>query len=276
MAPIEVFAPAKINLTLHVTGQRADGYHLLDSLVMFADVGDVVRISPADRLSLAVTGPMARGVPADDSNLCWRAAEAFGAPVAIELDKRLPAAAGLGGGSSDAAAVLRGMEQIFGRPFPGEGASLGASLGADVPVCRVARAARMSGIGEVVEPLSVAPLWAVLVNPAVGVSTPAIFGALTRRCNPPMSGGPFAGGSVIGLDWLRAQRNDMQEAAMSLQPVIAEVLAELDAQGALLSRMSGSGATCFGLFGAQAEAAAAARRIGAARPGWWSVATCLS
>lgn len=272
MAPTEAFAPAKINLTLHVTGQRTDGYHLLDSLVVFADVGDVVRVTPASETSLRVAGPMAAGVPADARNLCWRAAQTFGAPVAIALDKHLPAAAGIGGGSSDAAAVIRAMEAGFGRRFNGD--ALG--LGADLPVCLLARAARMSGIGEAVEPLALPVLQAVLVNPRVEVSTPEVFRALTTRDNLPMTDLPRNADPDGMLDWLREMRNDLQTPAIGLRPVIGEVLEALTGSGADLARMSGSGATCFGLYASRAAARAAAEQLRQAHPGWWVVAARLS
>jgi len=270
MAPTEVFAPAKINLTLHVTGLRADGYHLLESLVVFADVGDVVRLEPAPEMALRVTGPMAGGVPEDAGNLCWRAAQAFGEPVSIELEKHLPAAAGIGGGSSDAAAVLRGMEQVFDRAFAGDA----LALGADVPVCLAAEAARMSGIGEVVEPVALPRLHAVLVNPRVEVSTPLVFKALPRKDNPPMGAVPNAGLAAL-LRWLGESRNDLQDPAISLQPVIARVLTALEQTGAELARMSGSGATCFGLYLSREEAELAARGLQLAYPDWWVVASDL-
>ncbi|SNS08126.1 4-(cytidine 5'-diphospho)-2-C-methyl-D-erythritol kinase [Antarctobacter heliothermus] len=269
----EVFAPAKINLTLHVTGQRADCYHLLDSLVMFADVGDRVTVAHADQMSLAVTGPMAAGVPDDARNLCWKAAQAFGAPVAITLDKHLPAAAGIGGGSSDAAAVLRGMEQLFGRPSGVDA----LSLGADVPVCMVAHAARMSGIGEEVLPLFMEPLSAILVNPGVEVATPDVFRALDRRDNPPMTPWPEGGGTPAALAWLAEQRNDLQPPAITVQPVIAEVLQALaDLPDARLVRMSGSGATCFALFDSGTPTEAMVNDLRSAFPQWWVAGTILS
>lgn len=269
---IEVFAPAKINLTLHVTGQRPDGYHLLDSLVMFADLGDRVTVARASEMSLRVTGPMAAGVPEDARNLCWKASEAFGEPVSITLDKQLPAAAGIGGGSSDAAAVLRGMEQVFGRA---SGVHL-PDLGADLPVCMAAQAARMQGIGEKVSPLVMEPFPALLVNPRVEVPTPAVFRALGQKDNAPMTPTPETGGPMAALDWLAEQRNDLQAPAIAVQPVIAEVLELLGGlAGARLARMSGSGATCFALFGTRAAAESAAAVLSAARPGWWVRPTTL-
>ncbi|MFC6686866.1 4-(cytidine 5'-diphospho)-2-C-methyl-D-erythritol kinase [Jhaorihella thermophila] len=272
MATIEAFAPAKINLTLHVTGRREDGFHLLDSLVVFADLGDRLWLRPARQAGLSVTGPMAAGVPADARNLALRAARLIGAAVDIRLEKTLPAAAGIGGGSSDAAAVLRALRQM-GHALPDRL----EDLGADVPVCLLARAARMSGIGEVVEPVEGLPaLPAVLVNPRVAVSTPDVFRRLERRDNAPMGPIPQNGDRTAFIDWLAAQRNDLQPAAESVAPVIGGVLRGLEAEGALLARMSGSGATCFGLFDTPEAARAAAGRLSAARPGWWVAPTVLN
>ncbi|TNF59724.1 MAG: 4-(cytidine 5'-diphospho)-2-C-methyl-D-erythritol kinase [Rhodobacteraceae bacterium] len=265
------FAPAKINLTLHVTGQRADGYHLLDSLVVFADVGDRVSFQEdAQPLRLKITGPGAAGVPVDDSNLVMRAARAAGLSRGlITLDKHLPAAAGIGGGSSDAAAMLR----LAGHD-PADG---GLSLGADVPVCRIARATRMTGIGEglaVIDGLPALP--AVLVNPGVPVPTAAVFRRLVSKSNPAMGALPMRPGLPDLIDWIALQRNDLEAPAVSEQPVIADVLAALALAGARLARMSGSGATCFGLFDDAAGAARAARDLSQAHPGWWVRATTLT
>jgi 4-diphosphocytidyl-2-C-methyl-D-erythritol kinase len=266
---IEVFAPAKVNLTLHVTGQRADGYHLLDSVVMFADFGDHLRVAKAAEMSLRVTGPLAHGVPEDARNLCWRAAEAFGEPVAIELDKHLPHAAGIGGGSSDAAAVLRAMEQLFERPFSGDP----LKLGADIPVCLHASAARMAGIGEDITGLSLPAVHAVLVNPRVDVPTPAVFKALPTKDNPPMGEIPRS----ESLAWLAAQRNDMEAAAAGLAPEIQttlDALAQMPNQ--CLTRMSGSGATCFALFETRALADHAAQMLATQYPNWWVQSATLT
>ena len=274
MAATEAFAPAKINLALHVTGRRADGYHLLDSLVAFADVGERLTVSLADTPGLSVTGPMAAGVPTGDDNLVLRAVRMMAAPVHVTLDKHLPAAAGIGGGSSDAAACLRAVARLTGRPVP-DAATL-ASLGADVPVCLVARAARMRGIGEGVAPLpAFPPLPAVLVNPGVAVPTGPVFAAMERADNAPMPASlprwPDAG-ALTG--WLTAQRNDLQAPAMVQVPAIGAVLAALGAQpGCTLARMSGSGATCFGLFSSRAAARVAAAAL--ARPEWWVRAVTL-
>ena len=272
MTAVEARAPAKINLTLHVTGRRPDGYHLLDSLVVFADLGDVLRVAPAETASLRVTGPMADGVPTGPENLVRRAAELMGVAAEIELEKHLPAAAGIGGGSSDAAATLRALAELTGRPPPAEV----ARLGADVPVCLAARPARMRGIGERVSPVSGLPdLAAVLVNPGAAVPTPEVFARLERRENPPMPD-PLPRWETAAelVRWLAAQRNDLEAAARAVAPEIGTALAALAAMpGCGLARMSGSGATCFGLFADRAAAGAAAAAL--ARPGWWVRAVTL-
>lgn len=272
----KVFAPAKVNLTLHVTGQRADGYHLLDSLVVFADVGDRVAVRTAETLSLDVTGPMAQGVPSDASNLVWKAAALFDTPVAITLSKYLPAAAGIGGGSSDAAATLLAISDLTGQKRLPEGTG---ELGADVRVCLMRQAARMSGIGEIVDPVpDLPPLHAVLANPGVEVATPAVFGALTEKANKPMSKAlPRWPGTRHLIDWLAAQRNDLEAPAIKTQPVISEVIASLGAlSGARLARMSGSGATCFALFETREDAEAGAETLARDQPAWWITPATLS
>lgn len=265
----EVFAPAKINLTLHVTGLRPDGYHLLDSLVVFADVGDTLRMTPGAQMSMEVTGPFAGGVPTDRRNLAWRAAEAAGWTGHIALEKQLPHGGGIGGGSADAAAVLRAL-----------GARVdAAALGADVPVCLAARAARMSGVGEVVTPIAGDPVFhAVLVNPGLHVATPDVFAELRRKEGAPMGILPPRGADKrVWLDWLRVQRNDLQGPAIALAPQISTVLTALEATpGILLARMSGSGSTCFGLYPARSAAEFAASALAAARPDYWIKPVTLS
>lgn len=269
---IAEFAAAKVNLSLHVTGQRPDGYHLLDSLVVFADVGDRVSVAPAPELDLTLAGPAAEGLRAEADNLVLRAARAFGvnAGAAITLEKHLPVASGIGGGSADAAAALRALARFWDLPLPDAAAVL--RLGADVPVCLQGRPVRMQGVGEIITPLPALPDgWLLLVNPGVGVSTPAVFRALPRKDNPPMPAAlpPFADLAALA-GWLAAQRNDLEPPAMALQPVIAQVKAALQAQpGCRIARMSGSGATCFGLFAAKAEAEQAAAALRQANPGWW-------
>ncbi|MAM61827.1 4-(cytidine 5'-diphospho)-2-C-methyl-D-erythritol kinase [Maritimibacter sp. UBA3975] len=272
----KVFAPAKVNLTLHVTGQRKDGYHLLDSLVVFADVGDRVAVQPADAMSLDVTGPQAAGVPTDDTNLVWKAAALFEQPVAITLSKHLPAAAGIGGGSSDAAATLLALSDITGERRLPEGV---ADLGADVRVCLMRQAALMSGIGEVVVPVPhLPPLHAVLANPGVEVPTPTVFKALDRKQNKPMPAKlPRWQGTRALIDWLGAQRNDLEAPAIGAAPVIADVLEALSGlSGARLTRMSGSGATCFALFDTRDGADIAAAALAQDHPGWWVAPATLT
>ncbi len=276
---IEAFAPAKVNLTLHVTGQRADGYHLLDSLVVFADIGDTVRAMAADGLSLTVTGPQAAGLAADDSNLVLRAARLFplATGAALMLDKVLPVASGIGGGSADAAATLQVLSRLWGVALPETAEVL--RLGADVPVCLAGRPVRMTGVGGDLHALAhpLPPAALVLANPGVALPTPAVFAALDRRDHAPMPRALPRLRDVAELAaFLAMMRNDLEPAATRLAPVIAQVRAALTAQqGCLLSRMSGSGATCFGLFPDPLAAAAAARTLKAAHPGWWVAAAPL-
>jgi len=268
---IDEDAPAKVNLTLHVVGQRADGYHLLDSLVVFTEIGDRLRFATAAELRLKVTGPMAAGVPADRTNLVLRAAELMGGGGAtITLEKHLPVAAGLGGGSSDAAAALRGLARLWARALPD--APSVARLGADLPVCLAPRPRRMGGIGEDLAEVPQLPaFWLVLVNPGVALATPSVFAALNDKTGRPMPQAlPRCGSAAELATFLRMQRNDLEAPALRLAPVIGAVLAALSAQsGCLMARMSGSGATCFGLFADPLHAAAAARAISAAERGWW-------
>ena len=268
------FAPAKINLALHVTGQRGDGLHLLDSLVAFADVGDHLTAQTADKASVTVTGPRARGVPTDDSNLVLKAAAWIGGTARFTLSKHLPAAAGIGGGSSDAAAALRLLAAQSGQPIP-PGAE---ALGADIPVCLVGRAARMRGIGEVLEPVKLPPLPTLLVNPGVAVPTGQVFANLASKINPPMPDRiPRFAEARDAAIWLTEQRNDLQYPAITLAPVIGETLGQMSGlPGALLARMSGSGATCFALFANPDQAERAEAILRAKHPDWWSVATTLT
>ncbi|KRW97117.1 4-(cytidine 5'-diphospho)-2-C-methyl-D-erythritol kinase [Paracoccus sp. MKU1] len=261
-------APAKLNLTLHVTGRRPDGYHRLDSLVVFLELGDVVTVAPGP-LSLSLTGPFAQGLAAEPDNLCLRAARLAGCEARITLEKNLPVASGIGGGSADAAAVLRALDS---RPERLE------SLGADVPACLAGRPVRMQGLGEILTPLpALPPLHVLLVNPGRGLPTPAVFKALERRDNPPMPEPlpDFADAQAL-IAFLHDCRNDLEAPAMALMPEIAGCLAAIRAEGAELVRMSGSGATCFGLFASAAEAEAARARIAGANPGWWVAGSGLA
>ena len=274
-------APAKVNLTLHITGRRPDGYHLLDSLVVFAGICDRIDAAPDDRCSLTVSGPFSNGVPTDDSNLVLRAAKTLlrahgrSEGVALHLTKSLPHAAGIGSGSSDAAATLRLVSGMLGLPLLPPDDDRVLALGADVPVCMMAPApARMSGIGEVLEPAGRLPQAAlVLVNPRVPVPTGAVFAALKSRTNPPMSALPETADFSDFVSWLTGQRNDLQDPAIAVAPAIGESLAALRAQsGVAWAGMSGSGATTVGVCRTIADARSASNAIRRACPDWWVAA----
>jgi 4-diphosphocytidyl-2-C-methyl-D-erythritol kinase len=275
-------APAKVNLYLHLRGRRADGYHLLDSLAVFPAIADRLTAAPGagQGLSLEIGGPFGAGLAAEPDNLVLRAARALAeahglAPdAALRLDKHLPVASGIGGGSSDAAAALRVLSRLWGVAIPD---GLALTLGADVPVCLGAPEPRlMAGIGEQLSPAPPMPeFWMVLVNPGVAVATGAVFAAVEQRANPPAPQSPLLTDFAALTGWLAHQRNDLQAAAVSICPVIAEVLAALGSAvlgGAPLARMSGSGATCFALHGGEAEALAQAERLRRSRPDWWVLA----
>jgi 4-diphosphocytidyl-2-C-methyl-D-erythritol kinase len=272
---VRVFAPAKVNLALHVVGRREDGYHLLDSLVVFAGVGDWLEVTRAETSRLTVTGPFAEGVPTGPENLLWKAHALVpdAPPLQIALEKNLPHAAGIGGGSSDAGALLQALTGAFGCTMPSAGEVL--ALGADVPVCLSHAPQRMSGIGERLEPVPVLPpLDLVLVNPGVSVPTAAVFKALPTAEGIPIGDFDWADGEGPDafMAWLSARRNDLESPARALAPAIDPALAALRAaEGCLLARMSGSGATCFGLFDGRVPKTAriAAEAISAANPDWW-------
>ncbi len=267
-------APAKINLALHVTGRRPDGYHLLDSLVVFTELGDELQVELAQADLFEVAGPYASSVPIDDRNLVIRARDAFRAregsvrPVSIRLVKNLPPASGIGGGSSDAAACLSGLAALFATT--GDLAATGSPLGADIAMCLKAEPLRARGIGDLIEPIAGFPaLPLLLVNPGIEVPTPAIFKNLASPANPGLP--PLSFGTL--LDWLRLTRNDLEAPAIRYAPVIAHCLDALRQAGAQFARMSGSGATCFGLFTTPAEAAAAAEHLRRREPSWFVAAT---
>ena len=280
------FAPAKINLALHVIGQRHDGFHLLDSLVAFASIGDMLQAEVADAVSLALEGPFGADISPDADNLVLRAARAVepDCAMAFILQKNLPPASGIGGGSADAAAAIRAVGRLKRRQKPDvtgrdENLALYAALGADVPVCVLSQPARMRGIGEQVSVLPSFPgASVVLINPRVEVPTPAVFRALQTKDNPPLPETlPDWPDPLALADWLMHQRNDLQTPALGIAPVIGRVLNDLAVQpGVLLARMSGSGATCFGLFADAASATEAVRRLGADRPQWWVAGGTLS
>jgi 4-diphosphocytidyl-2-C-methyl-D-erythritol kinase len=273
------FAPAKVNLALCVTGRRSDGYHNLDSLVVFADLGDSVEARAGPALSLDITGPCAAGVPVE-GNLVLRAAEALREAAGrrtpgarLMLEKVLPAAAGIGGGSSDAAAALRALNRLWAAGLSlQELMFIGAKIGADVPICVFAGSARIRGIGEIVTPIADLPrLHLVLANPGCRLATAAVFARLTRTENPGLPEPLEAFADIAALvSNLKASRNDLEPLAIEAEPQIAEVLAALSGlPDCLLSRMSGSGATCFGLFPDAGAATRAARQLSALYPAWW-------
>ena len=274
-------ACAKINLTLHVTGQRADGYHLLDSLVIFASIADILTATPADETTLKVTGPFAASIPETSENLVLRAARLLpGAHrLAFVLHKALPPASGIGGGSADAAAALRMIADFASsaksaRDYLDVATAKAGILGADIAVCIASEPARMRGVGEQLSPLRIRPCWITLVNPGVALPTPAVFNALNIKDNLPMPDvlPNWTNAQTFAL-WLQRQRNDLQAPAIKIAPVIAEVLSALAQQpGVLISRMSGSGATCFALFSSRSQAEAAADQIKKSNGNWWCAA----
>jgi 4-diphosphocytidyl-2-C-methyl-D-erythritol kinase len=280
-----MLARAKVNLYLHVTGKRADGYHLLDSLIVFADTGDEISLAPADKLSLTIDGPFAEGLGAGPDNLVLRAAQALqevcGARrgAVIRLTKNLPVASGIGGGSADAAATLSGLCGLWD-VAPGRAAlhAIAARLGADVPVCLDGVASFVGGIGEELAPArGLPPAWLLLANPKIATPTPAVFKArhgpfsnAARWRDPPRDFAAFAAR-------LQSTANDLTEAAISVTPAIRDVLVALAAlPGCVLARLSGSGATCFGLFADEASARAAENRLRAQEPGWWVAAAPIA
>ncbi len=279
---VTAFAPAKVNLYLHATGRRADGYHLLDSLVAFADIGDRLTAEPATSLSLEVDGPEAVDLGAvGDDNLVLRAARLLAdragmtAGAALYLGKHLPVAAGIGGGSSDAAAALLALRRLWRISLDDDAlCALGARLGADIPACLYGRAVWVGGIGERLEPAGPLPEAGILlVNPRAALPTAAVFAARSGSFGHV---GRFAPMPNKAADLARALmpcRNDLTEAAIGIVPEIGAVLARLGLlPGSLLARMSGSGATCFALFADRAAAEEARALVAAAEPRWWCAA----
>ncbi len=281
-------APAKINLTLRVLGRRSDGYHEIESLVAFAEFGDRLHFSPDRELTLAVNGPMAAKAGAADSNLVLKAAREMTARHnrlalgAFRLENQLPVAAGLGGGSADAAAALRLIARANGlTPDDPELFAAARATGADVPVCLDPRPRIMRGLGEILSaPLTLPALPAVLVNPGVAVATKEVFVSWATASSP-SSPAEYA---ILGtlhthealLQFLLAQSNDLERPAIALAPVIANVLAALrEGAGCELARMSGSGATCFALYGSDAAAERAAKALRGKYPQWWVRPTVL-
>ena len=310
-------APAKVNLYLHVTGRRDDGFHELDSLVVFADVGDVITVSESDGLSLTITGPFAEGLSSGEDNLVLRAARKLAAHTGVKanahitLDKNLPIASGIGGGSADAAATLQALVQFWNIELGDDDihhvahdvaenldmaralstlfklwrddlgsdmlGAIGLQLGADVPVCLEGRPAYMGGIGERLDMAPHLPdAWLVLVNPGVSVSTPEVFKAYKNSGVPFSKPARFHDHPRDALQLallLSARDNDLMAPAVALNSEIQQVLDALKKRdGALLTRMSGSGATCFALFASQNEAATAASALVQDHPDWWAAA----
>lgn len=276
-------APAKINLALHVIDRRPDGYHLIESLAVFTRFGDRLSVQPAQADGFSASGPFAAQVPVDESNLVLRARDALRhgcpdatlPPVLIHLEKNLPVASGIGGGSSDAAAALKLLNTFWNLELtPGQLAGIGGTLGADLPMCLAAQPLIARGIGDEVALLPDFPsLGLVLVNPGVALSTAEVFGALVRRDNGELPLPPRDIDFHSLRNWLEGTRNDLEPAARGIQPAIGEALAALDRAGSGLSRMSGSGATCFGLFETGNVAKRAAASIRSRRPGWFVAAT---
>ncbi|WP_429911607.1 4-(cytidine 5'-diphospho)-2-C-methyl-D-erythritol kinase [Glycocaulis sp.] len=279
---LTAFAPAKINLTLRAGPPRADGYHPVQSLVVFADWGDTLHASPASDLSLQLEGPFAQALAGDSHNLVLKAAWALRAAAdrpqlgaRLVLDKQLPLASGMGGGSADAAAALRVLNDLWELGFSTRAlAEIGSVVGADVPACVWSRPLLMEGIGEEIRVLPAWPeLNAVIVNPGRPVSTPDVFAALDQDSDRKGFGAlarlPVAGDPAAALALAAAGQNDLEAAAMTLEPAISDVLAELNAFRAVrLARMSGSGASCFALTDDAAAAEGVAMAIAGNHPGW--------
>jgi 4-diphosphocytidyl-2-C-methyl-D-erythritol kinase len=288
-ASLATRARAKVNLTLKVLGRRADGYHELESLIAFAGVGDLLSLEPGPSCALTISGPQGEGLVADEGNLVLRAAHALAGEVPglhagrFHLVKRLPVASGIGGGSADAAAALRLLARLNGLAANAPELQRAAvKVGADVPVCLESRARVMAGIGERLgPPLHLPQLFAVLVNPGVAVETAAVFRKLGlshgQALSAPDRALPRHGTAAALIEALRERQNDLEGPAIGIAPGISEVLARLRAlPGCRLARMSGSGATCFGLFDDCRQSAAAARILARERPEWWVKPTVLS
>lgn len=270
------FALAKVNLFLHVTGRRADGYHLLDSLAVFPQIGDRLTVEPAEGLTLTVEGPFGGALASEADNLVLRAARMLAsvhgvsAGARMTLVKNLPVASGIGGGSADAAATLRALRGLWRPACDTDLASIAARLGADVPVCLASRPTRMQGIGGQLVAAPILPdCGMVLINPGHAIATPDVFAARS---------GPFSTAACLPEQWrdaaemardLEGTCNDLELPALGLCPAISRVLATLRSDNdCLLARMSGSGATCFGLYASAADASAAAHRL-AGNCAWW-------
>lgn len=282
---VEAFAPAKINLFLHVGEKREDGFHALESLVVFADLGDSLVFAPSRTLTLSVDGPFADRLAAESDNLVLRAARALAAEfgrsdgAAISLTKNLPVASGIGGGSADAAATLRGLARLWGLDVSwSKLRTIAATIGSDVPVCIESKASWMQGRGERVAPAGALPEMPILlVNPGIDVPTAAVFGALTTRSGTSLRNLPKLLERRDLLAFLKGTANDLEAPARKIAPVISQVLSEFSRMpGVDLWRMSGSGATCFALFDDASAAEMAATALSHSHPEWWVKATKIS
>ncbi len=282
---VERLAPAKVNLTLRVTGRRPPGgpqagYHELDSLIVFAATGDRLTLATATAPGLRITGAFAAALTGGGTNLALAALKKVAAfagrapEIEITLEKNLPVAAGIGGGSADAAAVISGLAELWGLDAADPALQrLAVSLGADVPVCLAGRPCRVTGIGEQIEILPALPPAALLlVNPRVPLATPPVFAARQGPFSPPLDWPAGFADAAALADFIAAGGNDLTAAATQLVPQIAEIFEALSAARPLARGMSGSGATCFALFTTVAEAEAAARQVASSHPGWWSAA----
>jgi 4-diphosphocytidyl-2-C-methyl-D-erythritol kinase len=280
---LRVPAPAKINLFLHVGEKRPDGYHALQSLVAFTRMGDELALSPDRDLRLVIRGPFGKGLSEGEDNLVLRAGRALQARQGqsrgayISLKKNLPVASGIGGGSADCAAALRGLSRLWNLKLTqDELRAVGATLGSDVPVCVSCRPQWMEGRGEILTQLPPLPeIPIVLINPGVPVPTGRVFAALNQRRGVDLPLPPVFASAGDVVAYLKDTSNDLEAPARSVAPIVSDVLALIARQGALLSRMSGSGATCFGLFETGEAAARAANVIAGLHPQWWSAATML-
>ncbi len=277
-------APAKVNLYLHVTGRRDDGYHLLDSLIVFADCGDVISVEPSDDLSLSLSGPFANEISElGENNLVMRAASTLAAAAgispraALTLEKRLPVAAGIGGGSADAAATLRALGRFWNLKIDDDAVRrLALGLGADIPACLWSRPVAASGIGDLVVGFEGdwPTLHMVLANPRKPLATAKVFASRAGGFGKavPILETPANLEALVSA--LMRRRNDLEAAACELEPSVTQVLGALSEQpGCHLARMSGSGATCFGLFNDASAADRAAQELASRQPNWWVVAT---
>lgn len=280
MSVITVAAPAKLNLFLHMTGKREDGYHLLESLVAFTDFGDTLHIEPAEQLSLHVQGEFAHLLdgPAED-NLVFKAAQllrsqhAMALGARITLTKSLPVGSGFGGGSADAAAVLAGLAELWGVKLD---AAFALTLGSDVPMCMESRPAMVRGVGEIIEPLSLpAGVHVLLAHPRAPLLTADVYRQFKGPFSPPVAQAGWDSARAL-VAYLGEQHNDLQPPAMAIMPAVGDIVNTIAAtDGCLLARMSGSGAGCFGLYASAEDALEAHNHFQSTHPQWWSAATQL-